>query len=596
MEIFIVLLVIASLISIFRISNLNVKVENLKRKIEKIENSSGVLQKEFVSNVYPIPNIASSAEDLTQSNANISENNEVYDEVYNDKVLAWIKENWLLKLGVLLILVGFGWFVSYAFVHNWIGPVGRISLGLFVGTILAIVGSMRMSKNIVQGNLFIVLGSGLIIITSLASQLIYNFFDRFVTLGIVFLVSLFVTTIALQFNNRNLAIYSIVIAFMAPLLTHGPQMEMFPLFSYLAVIIIGSAWVAINKNWDILNAVSIVGFCLYCLSVVGYSQIDSLEKIFVVAIVYAIAALYFVISTVGFIKNKVIGDGSDILVAVFNSALIIWITLFLVPKELQSLCLAGWMLIFAAGSYVVFVKTQKESFFYIYSLISVVLLAIATSVELDGPSLILAYAFESAIISIAGYLITKKISVGQTLSLLMFGPAMLSLGNIFSTSWETGIYHRDFLILAVLAILFFALGVFYYISKNETDVDSGVMPLRFYIVLNILGSAYVIVLIWLSSKSLLTTAGEAVMVSLVIYTVIGLAAYFYGLFNKSKVFKYYGATLLILVVLRLVIIDVWSMALAERIITFIVVGLMFISTAFISNKLDKGTAINNVMK
>jgi len=39
---------------------------------------------------------------------------------------------------VVLLLLALGWFVSYAFANNWIGPLGRITLGILFG--LAVVG------------------------------------------------------------------------------------------------------------------------------------------------------------------------------------------------------------------------------------------------------------------------------------------------------------------------------------------------------------------------------------------------------------------------------------------------------------------------
>jgi hypothetical protein len=41
-----------------------------------------------------------------------------------NRFFEWIKEDWLMKLGALLLLIGFGWLASYAFLHNWIGPHG----------------------------------------------------------------------------------------------------------------------------------------------------------------------------------------------------------------------------------------------------------------------------------------------------------------------------------------------------------------------------------------------------------------------------------------------------------------------------------------
>jgi len=593
MEFFIVLLLaLLSFVSIIRTSNLNVKIESLNKRIKKIEENSATQNK--VSDGANIKNNNGEVDmGLVMSTENLGDKIPADNEVYDDKIVAWLKENWLLKLGVLLILVGFGWFISYAFVHNWIGPVGRISLGLFVGTVLALLGSARMVKNNVQGNLFLVLGSGLIIITSLASQMVYNFFTPILNLGIIFMVSLFITTTALQFNTRKLAVYGLFIAFLAPILTHGPSMDVFILFSYLAVIILGSVWVSIVKNWDVINPVSLSFFCLYCLQGLYSLKIVGVDKVFVLTIVYSMALIYFIVSIVGFIKNKVEANNSDVLVAVLDSILIIWVTLVLVTQELQSLVMVMWMLVFAIGSYLVFANTKKESFFYVYSLVSVVMLAIATSAELQGPNLIIAFAFESVVISIAGYLITKKQTVGQNLSLLMIGPGMLSLGSFFSSSWLKGIYHRDFAVLLVMTILLLVLGIFYYLSRNEGVVDGPVEKIKLYIALNIASSVYLIALIWLSLKALMINDNEAVMASLVIYTIGGLITYFYGLSEKKIVFKYYGTTILVLVVLRLVLIDVWQMPLTERIATFVIIGLMFISTAFISNKVEKNPVVIN---
>ena len=41
-----------------------------------------------------------------------------------------------MKLGAALFIVGFGWFVSYAFINNWIGPLGRISIGIVAGVLV----------------------------------------------------------------------------------------------------------------------------------------------------------------------------------------------------------------------------------------------------------------------------------------------------------------------------------------------------------------------------------------------------------------------------------------------------------------------------
>ena len=88
----------------------------------------------------------------------------------------WFQENWLLKVGAGLLILAVSWFVNYAFVHNWIGPVGRITLGLVFGASLLAFGSIRIRKYLQQGSIFLALGSATILLTTFAARSVYNFF------------------------------------------------------------------------------------------------------------------------------------------------------------------------------------------------------------------------------------------------------------------------------------------------------------------------------------------------------------------------------------------------------------------------------------
>src|SRR3954451_20847768 len=48
-----------------------------------------------------------------------------------------IGSQWLNRIGIIATLVGISYFLKYAFENNWIGPGGRIAIGLLSG--LAIV-------------------------------------------------------------------------------------------------------------------------------------------------------------------------------------------------------------------------------------------------------------------------------------------------------------------------------------------------------------------------------------------------------------------------------------------------------------------------
>lgn len=503
-----------------------------------------------------------------------------------DPFLNWIKENWLLKLGVLLLLVGFGWFVSYAFIQNWIGPIGRIALGFVIGSCITLFGSIRIEKNMTQGKLFLVLGSAIVIITSYAAQAIYGFFTPPVALGIIFLVSVYVSSIAFLYKNKSIAIYALALAILAPLLTHSVS-DIRLLFMYLIVISIATIWLASLRGWKEINSLALFGFCLYAFPyVIGISKVTELNKSFVLISIFVTGFIYFLVSIFGAIKNQEHANENDIFIAILDSTLIILCTIKFVPHELQSLIFAGWMIVFAMGSFIVFQYTNKIKFFYVYSLISVLLLVIATATELKGSALVYAFIIESAIISIAGYLITRKIDVGYNLSLLMIGPIIMSFPSLISSKWNAGVFHDDFGILFLIGVALCGLGLFYYFSDQEAEKYNDVSDQKFYVAHIIIGSLYFLALVWLSCGALFDS-GVSTTISLTIFTIIGIPTYFYGLAQNIRIFKYYGGVLLLVVVARLVLVDVWHMELAQRIITFTLIGILFISTAFIGNKFKK---------
>jgi uncharacterized membrane protein len=97
-------------------------------------------------------------------------------------------------------------------------------------------------------------------------------------------------------------------------------------------------------------------------------------------------------------------------------------------------------------------------------------------------------------------------------------------------------------------------------------------------------AVYVLMLVWLVSNSLIDSRDLAITVSLIVFTVCGLASYVYGRTRSILHYQYAGGMVLAFVVGRLLLVDVWRMELLERFITFFMVGILLISTAFYGRK------------
>jgi uncharacterized membrane protein len=58
-----------------------------------------------------------------------------------------IGQYWLNRIGIAAMLIGVSYFLKYAFENNWIGPAGRIAIGLIAGIALVLWSERLLAKN-----------------------------------------------------------------------------------------------------------------------------------------------------------------------------------------------------------------------------------------------------------------------------------------------------------------------------------------------------------------------------------------------------------------------------------------------------------------
>ncbi len=497
---------------------------------------------------------------------------------------AWLKEDWLLKLGAALLLIGFGWFTTYAFLNNWIGPMGRVTLGLFAGSLFIVLGWWRLRRHLHQGSVFLVLGSTTILLTVFAAREIYDFFTPLSALAIMFLSTAFVAVASVKSNSRSLALSGLILAGVAPLLTNSPLINYPSLFAYLLVVTLGTIWIVALTGRRELTAAALLILTFYSLPY--FFSVFGADRDVLILFVYGFVALFFLTSTAGLVRLKGRLMVPDLVTAAGNGLfLLAWIMTALAP-EWQSLNLAAWMLVFGIGGFSLFRLTGRPGPFYVYAGVAAALLAAATAAELDGAALTLAYTIESGLIAVLTYALTRDWRLAERLSWLMLGPMILSHSSLFSSAWRWGVLHRDFFVLAILALVMLGLGLFLRRREAPATGERSIFNFTSPLLL-IFGSVYGYALLWLSLHAGLESESVAVMAALIVYTVIGLITYFSGLRRQNRTLQFYGGALIGFVVGRLLLVDVWRMELTGRIITFFSVGALLVSTAFIGRKKAK---------
>jgi hypothetical protein len=368
---------------------------------------------------------------------------------------------------------------------------------------------------------------------------------------------------------------------------------------YLLVVVLGTLWVVYIRGWSILTLASLVLVSFYGIPYVlfGVGQADA-DIALMFSFVFT--AIFFVSNIIGLVYNDNEKNRTHHLLIALGTGiyLITWV-LEAAPDEWQGLIFSAWMLVFSFGSFIVYRSLNNLYPFYIYSGTSIVLLAAATATELSGPTLLIAYIFEVTALVIVAARMFPGTKIALTASWLFGGLMLLSLVSIDSREWTTGIMHEDSLVLVLLTVALILVSLNFYNLKDALYLKAAQVFLVF-------GSIYCLILIWLFLHAGIDAYGidtdyaveklryqTATIWSLVIYTVLGIIVYINGVRSGSKGIALGGSILLGLVVARLLFVEVWEMDTTGRIITFLVIGALLISTAFIKRNNAKAEIETN---
>ncbi len=492
------------------------------------------------------------------------------------EALTWMKTDWPMKAGAFLVLLGFGWLTTYAFMNNWIGPMGRILLGIIGGVLILLLGQWRNRKSIPQGSVLIALGASTVLLTVFAARTVYDFFTPSLALLFMALVVVFVAYSSVKNKVQSLAVLGLIMGGIVPMLTGSTEPNFVGLFSYLFVLCAGTLWVVKLTGWSGLNNLALGFVALYSIIVTvdtRYLQNHSLE----IASAFAFAALFFASSTARSLKNKQIED-MDIVTSSGNALLLLFWINHSVPDEWKSLTTAAAMLAFFVGAFVLFQKASLKMGLYVYGSIAFIYLVTATRFEvIDNDTLFMVlYTLEALATSVGALALTKDPRVFQITSALFLPSVIGGVASMGSNEWSQSVLHVQALLLLLTTLICLALAHYAYQKKLE-------IALPFYVV----GVGFSVAFVWLCAHALVFNASMEVMIPLTIYTLTGVGFNLGGSAQKNSVIKTTGAILIGAVILRLLAVDVWEMDITGKIITFFVIGSLLISTAFLSKKMEK---------
>ena len=174
-----------------------------------------------------------------------------------------IGSHWLNRIGIAAVLIGVSYFLKFAFDNNWIGPAGRVTIGLLAGITVVIWSERFRSRGykIFSYSLKAV-GVGVLYLSLWAAFQVYSLIPNGAASMAMLAVTSATAVLALTQDAEILAAFALAGGFITPVLLSTGQNKELQLFSYLVLLDFATLVLVALKPWRRLLLLSYVGTVL----------------------------------------------------------------------------------------------------------------------------------------------------------------------------------------------------------------------------------------------------------------------------------------------------------------------------------------------
>lgn len=184
-----------------------------------------------------------------------------------------VATTWLIRIGVLILVIGIGFFLKYSIARGFIGPVARVLLATLTGAALIVSGLRLFSGR------YALLGQGLAgagfatlyFSFFTAYQPGYELFGPIVAFALMILVTATAGIVAVRFNSLLVAVLGLLGGYGTPLMIRTGNDSVVILFSYVLLLGLGMFFIASRRNWRLLHYLSFLATCVLVVMALDHS-------------------------------------------------------------------------------------------------------------------------------------------------------------------------------------------------------------------------------------------------------------------------------------------------------------------------------------
>ena len=163
---------------------------------------------------------------------------------------AVIGGSWLNRIGIVALIAATSFFLKYAFDNNWIGPRGRVGIGILLGAAMLPWSQWLLNRGYQYFSEGIAaLGAAVLYLSVWAGWHYYVLFDQSVAFASMIVVTAVMAIVALGRNSQRIAVMSLLGGFLTPAIVSTGKDQQVVLFTYLLMLGAGLLVMAGRRDW-----------------------------------------------------------------------------------------------------------------------------------------------------------------------------------------------------------------------------------------------------------------------------------------------------------------------------------------------------------
>ena len=503
---------------------------------------------------------------------------------------ALIAGRWLNRVGIIALLLAVSFFLKYAFDNEWIGPSGRVALGLLSGTGLLVYSQWLLRRGYGYFSDGIAgLAAGILYLSLYVALNLYQLIPQPVAFAGMIVVTGTMVAIALGRDSQPLALLAQVGGLLTPILVGENKDAQIPLFIYLAVLNGGMLVVARLRSWRSLELVAFAGTTIYF-----WTWIEQFYKVSKLGRTVFFATLFFVqFAAVPIIQSRRIGKmvEAHVLLVLANAGAFLGALQYLLYREhrwaltVTVLALAAAHL--GAARLLPVSKTgERSASRLLFAGLALTFVTLAIPIRLDGKWITIAWAVEGAVLVWSGFQVNLRLMRWAGIVLFMIAGARLLLFKVHAQEF---LWNPRFLTYAIVVA---SLGAAFAFARRHQEMLSEGERRAFEIVglaANVLFVSSLSMEVWgLFGRMRLDLGADTLdtqhMALSLLWTLYATGLMLWGVRSGSAPVRWLGLALFSVVVVKVFFYDLSFLEPVYRIVSFAVLGLLLVVVSFFYQK------------